>query len=608
MFTSKKSASAKQGPISAHPLFPAVVAIWFAALLGLGSLVIPVAVFERLFAATGLASMVAAFQAPIGTTTRIAIALFAAIAGAGAGLFIARKVISAQAASQPAPVVAGRNQANSDHGVKPISAHEELGAEGLDEPVAKMPENGPAYSGRRRALAVTDDSGPSDYFESAPLPGGEPAMDLPEDEQPEEAEPFELLELATEEPDAEDQHAGTFEDIQAQLGNTATYASETDIPEHSIRQAADERVAALRKELGTMTDQPESPAQFGQPPFAAPVAAPAEEPVATAPVEPAIPVAPFAEPQAAVAEEFQETIHHDVAPSQTPESTGSKGLHELGMVELVDRFALALQRKAEAKAEIEATAQAAAEQESTPLVFRRAATEEAAAPFAPSEPHEAGAAVAEFFGTSPSPAQPAAPAAEAEPAPPVPVIPAALRPLGLDEDEDEDDGEAPSLSLSFAMSQNAPAPSAEPTYGASEEPAETFAAAEADEQGEHSESNSDGDEYSSLLAMKSPFASGQEFVRVDEVEENDGSVEPAVIFPGSEQRAVPASDGPSRDPIQEAQADHAPAPRPFDAPGTAPANGTAHDPSATSPKPNSGETERALREALEKLQRMSGAA
>ena len=75
MFGTKKNAGAKQAPISSHPFFAAVVALWFAALLGLGSLVLPVALFEKAATATGLSSIISAAQPPLGTTARIAIAV-----------------------------------------------------------------------------------------------------------------------------------------------------------------------------------------------------------------------------------------------------------------------------------------------------------------------------------------------------------------------------------------------------------------------------------------------------------------------------------------------------------------------------------------------------
>ena len=36
----------EKAPISTHPAFPAIVALWFAALLGLGSLVLPAVLLE----------------------------------------------------------------------------------------------------------------------------------------------------------------------------------------------------------------------------------------------------------------------------------------------------------------------------------------------------------------------------------------------------------------------------------------------------------------------------------------------------------------------------------------------------------------------------------
>jgi hypothetical protein len=86
-----------KAPISAHPAFPAIVALWFAALLGLGSLVLPVALIERLVTFTHISSIVSAAQPPLGFTARAAIALAASITGALVGLWLARKVAAAAA-------------------------------------------------------------------------------------------------------------------------------------------------------------------------------------------------------------------------------------------------------------------------------------------------------------------------------------------------------------------------------------------------------------------------------------------------------------------------------------------------------------------------------
>ncbi|MBS1239811.1 MAG: hypothetical protein H6R45_517, partial [Proteobacteria bacterium] len=179
-------------------------------------------------------------------------------------------------------------------------------------------------------------------------------------------------------------------------------------------------------------------------------------------------------------------------------------------------------------------------------------------------------------------------------APPPPVIPAALRPLDLEldgfgEDEDEDSHIA---SLSLPLTGLSPAAPA------------------ADEEEDAIEDIGEAEEnYSSLLAMKNPFRAPIEFVRVEEPESADGTVEPAVVFPGADGAAAPfAAPGaaPVAPPAQAAAAGPGPekAPdkpetRPFDAPADASVERRRADPE---------ETERALRSALATLQRMGGAA
>lgn len=125
--TDQRKRKGAPAPVSAHPAFPAFVAAWFAALLGLGSLVLPVALFEHASEASGLARVIAAAQPPLGPTAQIVIALAAAVLGAVGGLALARRVIAetnAEAAS-PARVTAAPAK-------RPISAHDELFAGGFD--------------------------------------------------------------------------------------------------------------------------------------------------------------------------------------------------------------------------------------------------------------------------------------------------------------------------------------------------------------------------------------------------------------------------------------------------------------------------------------------
>jgi hypothetical protein len=79
-------AAPPRAPLSAHPTFAALVAAWFAALLGLGTLIVPAGLLERVTAATGLAG-------------RGTVAAAAAVVGGLLGLLLARWIAKAQARS-----------------------------------------------------------------------------------------------------------------------------------------------------------------------------------------------------------------------------------------------------------------------------------------------------------------------------------------------------------------------------------------------------------------------------------------------------------------------------------------------------------------------------
>ena len=70
--------SGARPPISMHPAFPAIVALWFAALLGIGSLILPNLLVERLVGATGIGALVPGANPPFGWTAHGLIAVFAA--------------------------------------------------------------------------------------------------------------------------------------------------------------------------------------------------------------------------------------------------------------------------------------------------------------------------------------------------------------------------------------------------------------------------------------------------------------------------------------------------------------------------------------------------
>lgn len=81
-------------PISRHPLFPAITALWVAALFGLGSMLLSPATIERLVGMTGLSATVPMAAPPLGGTARMLVALamtgIGAIVGTLIGLRLAR--------------------------------------------------------------------------------------------------------------------------------------------------------------------------------------------------------------------------------------------------------------------------------------------------------------------------------------------------------------------------------------------------------------------------------------------------------------------------------------------------------------------------------------
>lgn len=79
-------------PISRHPLFPAIVALWFGALFGLGSIAIEPAFIERAVVAAGIDSVVPMAAPPLGAKARILVALAMIGLGSVIGMLIARRI------------------------------------------------------------------------------------------------------------------------------------------------------------------------------------------------------------------------------------------------------------------------------------------------------------------------------------------------------------------------------------------------------------------------------------------------------------------------------------------------------------------------------------
>lgn len=602
MFGIKLNNTAKSAPISSHRAFPAVVALWFAALLGLGSLIVPVILFETLATSSGISSVIPAAAPPLGTTARLAIAAVAAIIGAAAGIFIARKVAAAQS---PAPTDRSAKFVNnddaSDHNQKrPISAREELGSDYLDEPIADVDQSTNSFGGgRRRSLAVTDESGPSEFLETVPLPGGDIVFDAPSDDVHEDAlhdDPVGHVEDDL----VDDDGPLVLGDLDLTEAVSDTDASNTDRPEAAFLSQADDMASSIPADVSN-TESAADVQTFNEP--ANQVAAeqpaqlsPREELAAMtnrfanpSPITAADDTRPFAQPQ-----EAAQALETDAAMSgNSPVS--DRALDELGMVELVERFALALQnQKAQQTAATATTEEPVSAAPYNPFganipdaadiqppVFRRSnpapatpepltldtvATEPAAAATAPAEPSFAEAAMGK--------------------------VPSGMKPFGFDDFDDEEDEDSFSDVSDLGLSLSVPsAPFGQPDQHEVPAAPEPVGA-------ESAEQEEVADDFSSLLAMKSSLGNNHEFVRVDADLDTPTPADPGVVFPGQTDNTA-ASSGGKKPSIAFPEPEPAPAPRAFDAPpGMQP----------QSRQSNNGETERALKEALEKLQKMSGAA
>ena len=664
-----KQKNAKGGaPISSHPAFPAIVALWFAALFGIGSMVVPSALLENASVSLGLPALIEAAAPPLGFTARALLAAAVAAIGLLLGLWLARKVAAAQA--EPKERSRGVQLKEEDRhpdapAKRPISARQELGGEGLgrakdtvadpwkfedewaddedddadgygyddedyddeyedegtDEAASEpltAPSTGPgALPGRRRALAVTDDSGPSDFLHTVPLPGDPD----PFGEQAVDDEPLELDVLEVEEPGDDAAAAQDF-------------AAETDALRNTVQpshDAVDFAATPAPEPLGMTNETDAEPAPLAEPAGSAP--APAVE-------------HPVAAPQA---HDSETSFVQDDAMTQAPsmQAAAPAALADLGTAELVERFARALKQRRE---QADAAPQAVSPSGSpTPMPVADGAN-----PFAdraaeldgdagmPAMPH--GLPFTSPLTMSPEPEAEEAFAApqerEEEPvsgptddaAPMVfrrsgmpameetaksetqeqafgqpRAMPSALQPVGFDED-DEDGDEAPPFSLDLGASR-----SFAPTAGGqgSEMPAvpQAFAPPVQDADDTEDDDGSDEDAYSSLLSMKSKLA-GEQFARVEDDNENEadhGLPEPVVVFPGQEggRFSAPAEPAPDQAAAMASpMSDTGDGARPFDGPGAA-STAASHAPGQGA---DASETEKALREALEKLQRMSGAA
>ncbi|MEZ5742140.1 MAG: hypothetical protein R3D89_00020 [Sphingomonadaceae bacterium] len=156
--------------ITRNPLFPAVVALWFGALFGLGSLVIRTSLIEAIVVKFQLDAIVASLAPPLGATTRIMLALLMAGIGGFLGAVLARRIARVK------PVARERTRnANKERAAHKRKLSPQRAVVSEDEDDEEIEEKAP--TGRRRALTMQDEGAyDPDLDAHAPLPGGSPQI------------------------------------------------------------------------------------------------------------------------------------------------------------------------------------------------------------------------------------------------------------------------------------------------------------------------------------------------------------------------------------------------------------------------------------------------
>lgn len=175
----QKRKSAKVKPVTSHQLFPAVVALWFGALFGLGSLAVRPSLLEGLVLKTHLDLVIPAAAPPLGVTARILVALIMAALGALIGIALARRI------TKPKPIATERKRSGRDFGRNENAPRSHYADASTRPPVLSRGElgeeldsagGGGVLAARRRALAIEPEEEAFVPHEMAPLPGGSPQI------------------------------------------------------------------------------------------------------------------------------------------------------------------------------------------------------------------------------------------------------------------------------------------------------------------------------------------------------------------------------------------------------------------------------------------------
>ena len=534
--------------ISAHPAFPAIVAVWFAALFGFGVMLLPGAMVDGFAGALGLGAVSESFVLPVDFMGRSILAVLAGMLGGVGGWAAARRV----AARQDQTVVPGpRTLDISDlNGESPIAQGDEQGA----------PRK------RRRSLAIAEGDAPSVYAEPAILPTAAPAERLAFDPPPPPT-----VGVDSDLPDSVarmDRHPTSESTESADLARREEPA--VDRAPEPATVNGDEAAASRAVETQDMVDiggWNEEEAKAEAVLFAEGV-----------PESPAAPIA-FCAPSFSRESHVGETSDCKMAAPVRNEVNGRQqflsqianaDLESLGTVQLAERLAISIARRRERVAAL--AAQSPRETPSQPFQ---------PLPSVPVRTDHSAAATA--FESAPE----------------------ALRPIRFDFDPEE--GEEEDLGLSLDTIRQAPgSPLAvrqprPPLFDDDDGGAETSFVEPDLEEDEPEDLDKN---YGSLLATRRELDLGGEHVRIDEPQPEIDDIEPAAIFPDQPRHSDSfAAEAPSATQFPSRLL------RRFDPPA-APAEGeeAAKKTSVASASLDRVEAERSLRGALEALQRVGSTA
>ncbi len=172
MAQQNRNQARRSQPASTHPLFPALVTAWFAALLGLGSLAVKPSLIDAQILASRLDTLVPFASPPLSMTGRIVLALLfaaiGAIVGAGVARLVAPRILDADEGHTIAAPDETHPHALALYGFELAEqeappAASELALEQFDEPV-------PATEAVDIPLVITEpEAEPAAFLEVQPL-------------------------------------------------------------------------------------------------------------------------------------------------------------------------------------------------------------------------------------------------------------------------------------------------------------------------------------------------------------------------------------------------------------------------------------------------------